>query len=302
MRSWYVLLLLAVAMLGLWAAQLLPGSTVPSHPHPATSSGETYSSISSTDPDISSLVYGGVPRPSSRVLVRNGYALSYYDAGRIPRWVAYRVEPDFLNTPDREGRFARFRDDPDLDSEPSPEEYTNSGYDRGHLFPYKAAGGDRDGDGLYADQDPDDAETVFQANYMSNIAPQTPSFNRHGLWRRLESYIQDRLVGTQSRTVWVITGTILGSGETHFIGPRRDIAVPTMFYKLVVYRPRGRSASEPPTVLAFLFPHQADPHGEIEDFLVSVDVVENLSGLDFFSAPDDGIDEEVEAQDTWGNW
>jgi endonuclease G len=302
MRVWHILLLLVVAILGLWAAQLLPESTAPSNPYSATISEETDNPVSSVEPDISSLVYGGIPQPSSPVLLRNGYVLSYDDVRRIPRWVAYRVEPDFLNTPDRKGRFARFRDDPDLDSEPSPEEYTNPGYDRGHLFPYNAAGGDRDGDGLYAERDPDDVETVFQANYMSNITPQTPSFNRHGLWRKLERYIQNQLVMRQQYTVWVIAGTILGSGETHFIGPRRDIAVPTMFYKLVVYRPQGQSASEPPTVLAFLFPHQADPHGEIEDFLVSVDVVENLSDLDFFGAPDDGIDEELEAQDTWRNW
>ena len=117
MRSWFILVLLAVLSLGLWGTQLFSSPADPSYPHSTIVSEPTDDTpSSSTAPDVSSLVYGGIPQPSSRVLVRNGYVLSYDEQLRIPRWVAYRVEPDFLNTPPRSGRFERFRDDPDLDS------------------------------------------------------------------------------------------------------------------------------------------------------------------------------------------
>jgi len=57
-----------------------------------------------------------------------------------------------------------------------------------------------------------------------------------------------------------------------------------------------------PKVLAFLFPHQRDSHGDIEDFLVLVDLIEALSGFDFFSQLDDALETEIEDQDTWLNW
>jgi len=55
-------------------------------------------------------------------------------------------------------------------------------------------------------------------------------------------------------------------------------------------------------VLAFLLPHHREAHGDIEDFLVSVDIIEALTGLDFFSEMKDEIEKPLEAEDTWLNW
>jgi hypothetical protein len=62
-----------------------------------------------------------------------------------------------------------------------------------------------------------------------------------------------------------------------------DIHVPPMFFKIVVLEDPDPDV-EVPIVLAFLFAHQRVRHGEIEDFLVSVDVVEALTGLECFCA------------------
>ncbi len=63
-------------------------------------------------------------------------------------------------------------------------------------------------------------------------------------------------------------------------GPDHDIHVPPMFYKIMIED--GMSATNP-RILAFLFPHQRVQHGEIQDFLVSIDVLEALTGLDFLN-------------------
>ncbi len=72
------------------------------------------------------------------------------------------------------------------------------------------------------------------------------------------------------------------------------VEVPPMFFKIIITEEEGI-----PKILAFLFPHQVDKHGEIEDFLVSVNLIESMAGLDFFHELND---EELERESTFQNW
>ena len=244
--------------------------------------------------------------------VRQGYVMSYLEGARVPRWVAYHVVPSYRDTPPREGRFSSFRADPELDDPVVDGDYTGlfatRGFARGHLAPYGVMGGDRNQNGKTAEDDDVDAETVFQANYMSNIAPQHHSaFNGSGgLWFELERRIQDVWVEQQGNQVWVFAGCIIGPGEHEAVGPDNDILVPPMFFKIVVREPDRQDDPDElhdlPLVLAFLFPHQRQAHGEIEDYLVTVDVIEALTGLDFFNELSDPVEAELEDTDTVVNW
>lgn len=78
-----------------------------------------------------------------------------------------------------------------------------------------------------------------------------------------------------------------------------DIHVPPMFFKIVVLEDPDPDV---PVHLAFLFPHQRVRLGEIEDFLVTVDVIEALTGLDFLSGMDEGVEQVLEDRDTFENW
>jgi len=251
---------------------------------------------------IAEHVYGGLPG-TANLRVRNGYVLSYNPETRAPNWVAYHIVSDYRNTPERTGKWATFRQDPDIDNEAKDAEYVglqaSRGHVRGHLAPYGVMGGDRDGDGQYAADD--DGLTVYQGNYMSNIAPQHhAAFNGSGgLWYKLERWVQDQLVTAQGREVWVFGGCIFGYGAPEKVGPDSDIWVPPMFYKVVITEQQG---SQTPLVLAFLFSHQRSKHGDIQDFLVSVDVLEALTGLDFLSDLADGTETELEDKDTWEVW
>jgi endonuclease G len=57
-----------------------------------------------------------------------------------------------------------------------------------------------------------------------------------------------------------------------------------------------------PRVLAFLFPHSRVRHGDLEDYLVSIDVVEALTGLDFFNEFGEEVQRALEDTDTFENW
>lgn len=254
---------------------------------------------SPTQPFAFGSLYGGAP--SAEYVTRGAYWLAYDNAHRIPRWVAYPVTPAFLETPDREGRFSSFRDDPDMSHEPSDRDYRGffDSHDiaRGHLAPYAIAGGDRDGDGLLALSDPDDERVVFEINYMSNIGPQYhSSFNGSGgLWFELERFIQDGLVRGKGRSVFVFAGPVIGVRPMDYIGPNEDIAVPAMYFKIVVDQTAGG-------LLAFLFPHQKTRNGDLKDYLVSVDMIEALTGLDFFHEFAPEQENSMEAVDTILYW
>lgn len=241
-------------------------------------------------------VYGGQP-DNNKVLVRNAYVTSYNEEYRIPNWSVYHIIPDYLNTPTRKSKFARFRTDPDITNPVSDDEYNglfgSLGYARGHLAPYKVLGGDRDNDRLYAlyndpTSDTDDELTVFEGNYMSNIAPQLHGkYNGSGgLWFNTEKWIRNNVVNSDSigNEVWVYSGCLVhDSRYLEKVGQDSNIVVPDQFYKVVIRDNDG----EFPYVLVFLFPHFDSSDDIVErdifKYLVSVDYLEAISGLDFFS-------------------
>ncbi len=239
-------------------------------------------------------VFGGQP-DTTRVLVRNAYVSSYNPVWRIPNWCAYHITPDYLNTPKREGRFSSFRRDPEVANPVRDEDYVGMleqwGYARGHYAPFKVLGGDRDRDGVYANittskTDRDDDTTVFQGNYMTNIAPQLhDGFNGGGgLWYNAERWVQEDVVEKAGIEVWEFSGALIHDDRTmEKVGPQGDIAVPDQFYKVLI----KKDTSEFPDVLVFLFPH-CDHKDDVKEkdifrYLVSVDYLEAISGLDFFN-------------------
>ena len=249
-------------------------------------------------------VFGGVPETGT-LIIRNGYVLSFDGPRRVPKWVAYHIEPEYLDTPKRKGRFSTFRADPDLTTEAKSKDYTGlfatRGFARGHLAPYAVMGGDRDDDGMDAAAgDDDDIQTVFQAMRMSNIAPQHhAAFNGSGgMWFNLERWTQDLVKSTKTEA-WVFAGCIFGPSVMEKVGPNKDIEVPPIFYKIVI---RQDPDDDSPYILAFLFPHHRSRHGSIEDYLVSVDVIEALTGLDFFQDLPDPIENALEDADSWEVW
>jgi endonuclease G len=290
--------------IGLGIAALGGGDVSPG-PLPAA----TFDSLSPADQAlVTEHVFGGLPS-ADPLHVRKGYIGSYDLQNRVPRWVAYHVSPGYLNPPPREGRFKTFRVDPDIDNPVRDADYVglqaSRGYARGHLAPYAVMGGDRDGNGVLARDDPDDpdAQTVFQANFMSNIAPQhQAAFNGAGaVWFKLERFVQDDVVRARSIDAWVFSGSIFGLGQPEKVGPDADIGVPPMFFSIVIRQPEAPD-TELPRVLAFLFPHSRVRHGDLEDYLVSIDVVEALTGLDFFNEFGEEVQRALEDTDTFENW
>ncbi len=258
-------------------------------------------------------LFGGPPS-AGPVLVRRGYVTEYDAARRVPRWAAWRAAPDYLNTPKRESRWSTFRTDPDMASPVRRTDYNNllAEFDlaRGHIVPYFISGGDRNGDGTFAAVnspsdlaigDIDDACTVFEINYMSNIAPQFHStFNgAGGLWFALETKVRNDIVRA-GKPIHIIAGTVFGNGATQTVGPNADIHVPHMFYKILIGEPG---------VVAFLFAHTQRIGAKgcaldaaLENCIVTVADIEAVTGLDFFAGLSDAAEAALEGTDGRAVW
>lgn len=198
---------------------------------------------------------------------REGYVLGHDARLKVPLWVQYEVTRE-----DLQGTIERtddFRPDTSIPYGSRAElgDYEGSGFDRGHLAP--AADMVRD-------------ERVMRESFLlSNMAPQVGvGFNRQ-MWRYLEAAVRGWV--QQRGTLTVITGSVFAAdgGRVSFdVVGENEVAVPTGFYKIVV----DTTDPEQVEALAFLLPNEAVAGSDYGHFLVSIDDVEAVTGLDFLSA------------------
>ncbi len=203
------------------------------------------------------------------VVHHNHYMLSYSEKHEQAEWVAYRVDRSHITQDDRTRPY--FIQDPKVKTASADwRNYKGSGYNRGHLCP----AGDRKFTQAAYDE-------TF---YTSNISPQHPDFNG-GVWNRLEQQVR-RWAKSEGPLTVVTAGVLRGNLPT--IG-REQVAVPQYFYKIV-----AKGEGEALKVIAFLIPNEKTDVG-LKRFVVPVDQVEELTGIDFFQGVPSELQEKLEA-------
>lgn len=212
---------------------------------------------------------------SEQIIQHTGYTVSYNEEWRLPNWVAYELLP--AEVMGEEERSDKFLPDPMVNGLcPNTKDYTRSGYDRGHMAP--AA-------------DMKWSETAMHESfYMTNICPQLHSMNS-GIWKAYEE--RGRKWATTD-TLWIVCGPIVGQNPKT-IGENR-VAVPTYFYKTFLKR-HGDSFS----ALAILCPNVAE-RKKMRDYVVPVDYIEEISGIDLYPALPDSIEKRIEALTPFKVW
>jgi endonuclease G len=120
-------------------------------------------------------------------------------------------------------------------------------------------------------------EAVQSTFVLSNAVPQKQSVNASS-WLKIENAI--RALARHSDRLYVFTGTLFES-EPVRIG-RGRVAVPSHTFKAILVLNGNRKS-----MVAFIVPNQDDAKGPAYAFQVTVDEVEQQSGLDFFSELDD---------------
>jgi endonuclease G len=212
----------------------------------------------------------GLPSEGGTIVNRDSYALCYSEQHEQAVWVAYKLTAAEV-TARVASRTDDFREDPLIPAgSASSADYRRSGYDRGHLAPA--------GDMTWS------RDAMSESFYLSNMSPQEPSFNR-GVWRKLETLV--RTWASENDAVYVVTGPVLTGEPKRTIGPNR-VTVPLFYYKVVldVQKP-GLKA------IGFLLPNEGSRNA-LAGFAVTVDRVEEVTGLDFYSRLPDELENSLE--------
>lgn len=196
---------------------------------------------------------------SYEVVHHHYYSLGYDESSEQAAWVAYPLTAESIYVPNVK-RSNWFSSDSLVSTRSAKHsDYTRSGYTRGHLAPA--------GDMAF------NRQAMRESFKMSNMSPQLAVFNA-GVWKELEENVRDWAI--QRKELYVISGPILKGNEKR-IGNKTKIAVPEAFYKILLdVNGSGHEA------IAFVIPHRmcAEP---LEEFATSIDRVEEMTGLDFFS-------------------
>ena len=216
-----------------------------------------------------------LPKSQGQVINHNYYTVSYNENHEQANWVHYELNSYMLTGTTK--RTDNFRIDPNVTTESATTyDYKGSGYDRGHLAPA--------GDMKIS------FTSMSESFFMSNISPQNRSFNRGG-WKKLESLVR---VWAKKNKIFITTAGVLNDNDLKKTGSKNSVSVPREFYKLI-YMPSEKK------MIGFLMPNQKI-NGQLKDYVVSVDTVEELTGIDFYSELDDVLEEKLEAEVNPGKW
>ncbi len=201
-----------------------------------------------------------LPKDDAEVIYHNYYTLGYNEPYEQASWVAYKLTKASLLEPNVK-RAKNFRYDKSIKSYSAVhKDYSHSGYTRGHLAPA--------GDMAF------NTTAMNESFLMSNMSPQIRPFN-NGVWKELEENVRDWAFSNQE--LYVVSGPVFYDDNPEFIGQRNKIAVPDAFYKILI-----DNYGADKKAVAFLIPHEkTDTH--LRDFAVSIDEVERVTGIDFFS-------------------
>ena len=214
----------------------------------------------------------GAPAPADiKVLDRGEFLIGWSDSLRHPVWCAYHVVRDARHENAKRPGFTK---DKFVPAAPSPDAYTRSGYDRGHMVPNYA---------IVTRYGEDAQKRTFR---MSNIAPQSPALNR-GVWRDVEHRIAD-LWTARYGEIWVIVGCISPRNGETLSGTAID--VPESYYQVIIAQ-EGMDVR----ALAVLFDQSVGWNDWAARHIVTIDTLEELTGLDFLPELPSFIQEPLEA-------
>ncbi|HEX8173323.1 MAG TPA: DNA/RNA non-specific endonuclease [Thermoanaerobaculia bacterium] len=227
--------------------------------------------------------------PQNYLMMKPEYALSYNRDRGTPNWVSWHLTDEWIGSLTR---VDSFRPDPAVPSDwyrVLHTDYASSGFDRGHMVPN-------------ADRDKETSIPINQATFlMSNMIPQAPD-NNQGPWAAMEGYLRTLLPGSE---LYIVAGGA-GTGGSGSNGLTTTIAnghvtVPAQTWKVALVLPKdsgddvSRVAASTRTIAVIMPNTQGIRNNDWQNYLVSVDQVEALTGYDFFANVSDAVENAIEA-------
>jgi len=216
------------------------------------------------------------------LIERKQYVLSYNEHLNVANWVAWQLNATWYgSTPRRSGKFITDTSLPESFTRITHDDYTKSGYDRGHL--------------VRSEERTANIEDNTSTFLMSNILPQTPTLNQQ-TWLSLE-YECERLCKSEGKELYVIAGGLFSGIPTRLNG---KVAIPDSCWKIVLILEKGQSIkdiSSKTSIIAVMM-HNGRYEKTNNDwnlYTTSVDAIERSTGYDFFRDMPDQVENALEA-------
>ena len=210
--------------------------------------------------------HAGQENIDNYLIDREQYVLAYSQRRGSLRWASWVLSRDWIGQTDRQNNFRPDGILPKGAYQVTPRDYTNSGYDRGHMVP----SADRTASKR------DNSATFL----MTNIFPQTAENNR-GPWKELESYCRD-LIYQQNKTLYVIGGVY---GQKQPIAKDR-IVPPSRTWKVIVIfdgQPTVDHVTSRTDIIAVDIPNRNRLDERWQTYQTSIDRIELATGYDLLS-------------------
>ena len=232
--------------------------------------------MTSEDNTVSSPVNGSKKAQDKEypIISYSAYEVMYNPEYKIPRWVRYE-----LLASETDGVWSRkglkFTPDPSVSFPQADDyDYRGSGWSRGHMAP--AA------DFKWS------STAMIETFFFTNCCPQDQAMNS-GQWHTLEKKVRDWANRYGSLTVY--TGPIVLDNAYGTIGYNK-VVVPDAFFKAILAGERS---------IAFVM-YNHNNNENMQKCAMSVDDLEIISGIDFFSELDDGLEADIESTYNLKNW
>jgi endonuclease G len=225
----------------------------------------------------------GLPRDADSsddyIIIRHQYVLSYNKNRNVANWVAWELDSSwFGDTPRYSGNFITDTSLPAGFYRVVHSDYTNSGYDRGHM--------------VMSEERTDNAEDNKATFILTNVLPQTPDLNR-GVWLKFENYC-NRLCLDSNKELFIYAGGIFHTNTTI----KNNVAVPDSCFKIVVVLDSGqglKDVNENTPVYAVVMPNIAGVRNDDwEQYKTTVRRIEKSTGYDFLSAVKKSVQDVIE--------
>ena len=213
---------------------------------------------------------------SEIVLTRKGYTVSYNVDNKIPNWVAWHLTSEHVD-----GKYKRtggYQEDVEVPlPKATKEDYDSTRWSHGHMCP--------------AADKKWDKTSIRESNLLTNICPQDRSLNS-GLWNAIERNCRKWAV--EYGDLYITCGPVLLNRVHETIGENK-IVVPEAFFKVIL------CLNPKPKAIGFIVRNN-EGKKKRDQYVNTVDEVERITGIDFFPALPDEIENEIEAYANIKDW
>lgn len=214
------------------------------------------------------------------LIQRPQYWSNYSEKLGNPFWVSWNLNKQWFGDVERySGNFMVDLLLPDGTKRVSHSDYTNSGYDRGHLVRSE----ERTATVV------DNKSTFF----MTNVIPQTPELNRN-TWLDLERYLE-KLCKDEDKELYIVAGAYYNENPVYL---KEKVAIPDSCFKIAVVLNKNEGiedVNENTRIIAVMMPNNQDvKNHEWQSFTRTIRSIENSTKINFLTNLSENLQEILE--------